>query len=481
MYFLWGFREDPDTMTQTGKDLMLNVVAYLTGVQFIDSIWIDEDADFISYGFPGDGSEANPYLIEKFVISGSAAPLIHIQDTSKHFVIQNNVLDGIDGSYNGTEIWNVAAGTGTISYNTIFNCETGIVLWGVTGIDLNYNWITNNKGDGIFLENSHNNVIEYNTIYNNGPEMPLIDGPTTLYAGSIGHGIYLDPSNDNQIRNNDIGNNMGSGVFLENSAGNTISINAIYENGEPPTESTQRSVLYAGSIGHGIFLDPSPGNTISNNYIADNTDMGIFLEESDGTFVSQNIVENNGANGLLLVNATDNSIDGNYFTENGGAAAESTFARTRSTLYAGSIGHGIFLDPSPGNTISNNLIADNYDVGVFLEDSNGISINGNNIDNNGGNGLFLLDSSGSTIDGNTITQNGYDAATVTRARSTLYAGSIGHGIFLDPSPDNTISNNLIADNYDVGVFLEASDGTNIMAPISAGIILTIMAATAFSS
>ncbi|MHA2371236.1 MAG: hypothetical protein ACXADX_20670, partial [Candidatus Hodarchaeales archaeon] len=47
MYFLWGFREDPDTMTQTGKDLMLNVVAYLTGVQFIDSIWIDEDADFI--------------------------------------------------------------------------------------------------------------------------------------------------------------------------------------------------------------------------------------------------------------------------------------------------------------------------------------------------------------------------------------------------------------------------------------------------
>ncbi|MFX0114040.1 MAG: right-handed parallel beta-helix repeat-containing protein [Candidatus Hodarchaeota archaeon] len=435
-YLLWGFRESPENMTQTGKDLIINSVAYLCDVQYIDPIWINNNGDFSALGFPGSGTLNDPYRIEDVVIFDSEAPLIHIQDTTAYFIIRNVILDGIIGANNGIELWRVA--NGQITDNTIYNCLIGIHLLASDSNSITNNLIVDNQGDGIFIENSNNTTISHNTIANNGPETATSGSIALLAAGGIGHGIYLDPSTDNTISNNDIYNNKGNGVFLENSNLNTISTNAIHENGD----FTSTMLLAAGGIGHGIYLDPSDENDITNNYVFSNVYVGIFLNESDSTLVSDNIVNQNGGSGIFLLDASDNTIDNNSIGGNG-ENAEILLAhagRARSVLAAGGIGHGIYLDPSDNNTITNNDIYDNTASGICLEDSDDNTISGNNIFSNGE----------STVDLGLLSDN---------MLSILAAGGIGHGIYLDPSNNNEITDNIVSSNLWNGIVLNDSDHT----------------------
>ncbi|MFQ5980459.1 MAG: right-handed parallel beta-helix repeat-containing protein [Candidatus Heimdallarchaeota archaeon] len=521
-YLLWGFREPPNgKMNQVGKDLFLNIVAYLSGVQFIDPIYIDEDSDFAAYGFPGDGSESNPYVIENYNIFNSTATLIHVENTTVHFEIRDNNLNGIDGSNDGIFLSRVV--NGTISSNTIFNCQTGINLFHSHDNTITNNYITNNFGHGIFLDGSGSNTIDYNTISESGASTLIAGGtPSLLAAGSFGHGIYLDPSNENTITYNDIHDNSGSGVFLENSNQNVITVNAIHDNGEP--EATL--LMAAGSFGHGIYLDPSDHNEIIDNFVFDNLDTGIFLNDSDDTLITDNIVYQNDANGVLLLNASFNTIDNNTIGENGLSSGTSSAltARARTALAAGSFGHGIYLDPSNNNTITDNdvygnggsgvflensanntisineihdngepvgsmlmaagsfghgiyldpsdnnditdnIVWGNLDTGIFLNDSDNTLVSDNFVLQNDANGIFLLDAEFNTIDNNTIGDNGLSGGTssalTARARTALAAGSFGHGIYLDPSNNNTISNNNIYGNGGSGVFLESSSDNTI--------------------
>ncbi|MCG3217292.1 MAG: hypothetical protein KAS63_11225, partial [Candidatus Heimdallarchaeota archaeon] len=47
--------------TQTEKSSILSYIPH-------DPILIDSDDDFITYGFPGNGTEINPYIIENYNI-----------------------------------------------------------------------------------------------------------------------------------------------------------------------------------------------------------------------------------------------------------------------------------------------------------------------------------------------------------------------------------------------------------------------------
>ncbi|MFX0114042.1 MAG: hypothetical protein ACFFB3_05810, partial [Candidatus Hodarchaeota archaeon] len=109
-YLLWGFTASPYWMTPAGRELFLNAVHFL-GKTAHQPIFIDENADFARLGFPGDGTQKNPYRIENYIFLDSSATLIYIQDTTAYFIIQNNLLDGITGSYNGIYLSNVTHGT----------------------------------------------------------------------------------------------------------------------------------------------------------------------------------------------------------------------------------------------------------------------------------------------------------------------------------------------------------------------------------
>ena len=71
------------------------------------------------YGFVGEGNETHPYIIEGLNITSATENLIHIENTTAHFVIQNCMLNETSKSFNGIYLNNVT--NGTISNNIIHN------------------------------------------------------------------------------------------------------------------------------------------------------------------------------------------------------------------------------------------------------------------------------------------------------------------------------------------------------------------------
>jgi hypothetical protein len=98
------------------------------------TIYIDENSDFENYGFPGTGSQANPYRIENYEIIADNCNLIHIQDTTAYFNISNCKLDGVESEYHGIYLSNVQ--NGIIEGCIIQNCKIAIGVYDSTFITI---------------------------------------------------------------------------------------------------------------------------------------------------------------------------------------------------------------------------------------------------------------------------------------------------------------------------------------------------------
>ena len=145
-------------------------------------------------------------------------------------------------------------------------------------------------------------------------------------------------------------------------------------------------------------------------------------------------------------------------------------------------GVGIVIDtgplnvPATSNVLIGNLIGTNAgstplgnDVGIYLNNVSGNVIGGTtssdqnviSTSQNVGVELFGTAATGNTIDGNQI---GAPAGTIVRGFDPFHpsvfsvAGTLGNGVgvFIDGSSGNTIANNLIAGNFQAGLF--AFDG-----------------------
>ena len=206
----------------------------------IQPLYINSDSDFGplvgGYDFPGTGLVDDPYIIEGYTIRDSTKTLIHIQDTTAHFVIRNCLLDGIDGSRIGIYFSNVENGR-------------------VENTNITNSWM------GVYLSSSCNdNEISQNTIY------------VCKNAG-----LAIDSSHYNTISGNSISNGDRYGISVFNSRNNLILDNKISAN-----------------TGHGIYIYSGLANVISNNIIEDNSQDGIALFGSNYTTVAENTITNNG-------------------------------------------------------------------------------------------------------------------------------------------------------------------------------------------
>ena len=183
-------------------------------------IIIDDNADFETLNFTGEGTELDPYLITNLYIntSGVEARGILVHTTSVHFEIRNCT---ILTDYVGIDIADTAANTATINNNTIISTSgdgAGITLtvtygtiitdnecaYFMQGIHLNHahnniilnNMILSSNYQGINIRNSNYNELTYNTIENSGSFLKLfftkkakIDPSSTLIANNIVNNI----------------------------------------------------------------------------------------------------------------------------------------------------------------------------------------------------------------------------------------------------------------------------------------------------
>ncbi|TFG94022.1 hypothetical protein E4H12_15965, partial [Candidatus Thorarchaeota archaeon] len=247
-------------------------------------IFIDTDSDFVSQGYPGNGSIVNPYLIMGFNITTTGV-CIRIQDTSSHFIIRDCILSGGTAN-NGIELSYVD--NGIIRNNTIFEKNRGIYTNHASGVTIFNNTIFDNALIGVNIyESSHNNIVANNTIIgiNNG------------------QAVYISQScSNNVISNNTISGNptgLSIGIAVLACVDNLIEFNNITDNG-----------------GCGIWISGAWTTTVVNNTISDNG-YGVRLHSADFSLIANNIIRNNDQGFELISTTKNNTIYLNVIANDG--------------------------------------------------------------------------------------------------------------------------------------------------------------------
>lgn len=153
-----------------------------------------------------------------------------------------------------------------------------------------------NNFDGVFIQNSRNNLITKCNITLNAKIGIHLTAPTGLCV-------------NNRISQNNISNNMQYGIQLEN--GNTMNNNI------------EKNKIFSNSIG--IVLNYSKSNLIKNNTIWINPQKGIVLNQNaDSNTITENNIDSNGQGsagqwgyGIQIINpCMDNKIYLNDFRNN---------------------------------------------------------------------------------------------------------------------------------------------------------------------
>ncbi|MFW9928837.1 MAG: right-handed parallel beta-helix repeat-containing protein, partial [Candidatus Thorarchaeota archaeon] len=419
-----------DNLGLSGSDVSDNV--FTVDNSYAPLINITSNADFLLYASSGTGTASDPYNLTGFDLQSNLAPLISITNTDAYFILEDSTFNGSNSIFAGIILDNVT--NGAITNNLVIGAGVGIYSLNSQLNTLQNNNVSYNNYDGILFENSNNSLIQNNFITYNGQ-----------------HGIEFINSNSNII------------------SGNSIHDNGFGSPG-PLILPTGRFSLTV-SLGSGIYLDPSDNNQIIGNKVYSNHDEGVSVLDSQSVSIEKNTVYNNGYNGVLFQNVHSSSIIGNNLSLNGilvGLLPLSSINARLSILgIQVSLGSGIYLDPSYDNVIQSNTLNQNHDEGIFVQDSENTTISSNNINNNGFNGIFFQNSNKSLIEGNTISLNGILVGLVPQSQLDLRASisglevSLGSGIYLDPSNDNVIRSNIVHDNHDEGVLIEASQHVTI--------------------
>jgi len=188
-----------------------------------------------------------------------------------------------------------------------------------------------------------------------------------------------------------------------------------------------------------IWYVPDDFPTIQEAINAANPGDTVFVRSET---YCENLVINKSIQ-LLGENKITTTIDGadedNVVDVSAGGVTISGFTIRNSSSWPHS---GMKIYSYSNNTITNNIVSDNY-YGMRLEySSNNNYIADNTITDNNYRGIFFYDCSNNTVAGNTINSN---------AQS---------GIFLRSSSNNTITGNTISSHYKSGIGLELSSKNN---------------------
>jgi parallel beta-helix repeat protein len=175
-------------LTQDSPLLMLSSSAHVPAYEPHEPIEIISDLDFAEQGWPGNGTQSDPYVIEGYEIRGEY-PCIFVRNTSAYFVVRDCFLTWEDSQGNGPAI-----SFRNVTHGTAQNC------------------ITVDKNLGMYLRYCSHCVIANNTVVKN--------------IGAI-FGIYVLESYNCTVTNNTIASAM-NGIQIDVSKDCTVDGNRIY-------------------------------------------------------------------------------------------------------------------------------------------------------------------------------------------------------------------------------------------------------------
>jgi parallel beta-helix repeat protein len=193
-----------------GESVVLDAMTDFIPAQYEDwgQIVIQSADDFESYGFPGDGTESNPYIIERLNISTLEETCIWISDVNVSFVIRNCRIHNQRTSHPTIQLTNVQ--NGTIEENIIIGGFEGIHGLLTRNLRIIENTICDG-GHGLGFITSLNITAEGNSVYQQALGVVLTNTSRCLFYGNRIYGntdagfMVDDTSSYNTFLSNDIG------------------------------------------------------------------------------------------------------------------------------------------------------------------------------------------------------------------------------------------------------------------------------------
>ncbi len=379
-------------------------------------------------GWPGDGSEGDPYIIEGYEIDADGEnKCIHIENTNLHLVIRDNLL-----------------------YGTAGVLPTGVLLISSLNVEVTGNDIESMFGIRLTDESNSNNVSHNEITGTYGIEVDYCMGVHMWYneISVTQQGIMTDESPGTRISHNEISSrddSLGVGISMEGQRehntieGNTINDiidTGIYIGGGGMDEIIDSNMIDVDE-GTGISVETSGNDIIGNDIWS--SDNGIIVQ------VGGNHIEDNSfyftTDGILINGANNNVIIDNYFG-NVGTGIAITDGGTGNTLTNNSFSHvsyGIEFDNCNENTARENHLERIFRVGIGLNRSSENDILDNTVLSDGDHGIRLWGegSDSNTIEGNEI------------------SGELDSGIHIDEGDENQILENdiILNDHEGYGIYI----------------------------
>ncbi len=313
--------------------------------------------------------------------------------------------------------------------NATNNINCGIYIKDCHYIQIFENNISSNRNFGLVLEENINNSISGN-----------------LFQENLLSGFYCNASNNNSITNNFAHNNTIHGFYIVNSNNNElVENNATFNglNGIVLENCNNTDII--GNKGNlndqfGFYFENCYNNVVNRNFAINNSVTGIVLDNCELFIIYENNASLNQNFGIWLKNSPNNNLTTNIINNNT---------------------HGLVLETSNYNNISNNFAYFNDISGLFLNSSDYNYIIGNNFSCNVQNGIYSLSSDNNDILGNNVSLNHVYGIWLKNSNDSLISENYfqynGYsGIFIDPSNNDIISANTIINNGQYGIILESS-------------------------
>ncbi|MFO7618708.1 MAG: right-handed parallel beta-helix repeat-containing protein [Thermoplasmata archaeon] len=439
----------------------------------------------------GDGSVADPYIIENYDIGGTTHKHgIEIMDTDAHFIIRNCAIHGRTDTMNGISMNNVT--NGVIRESEVYtNTGSGIYILDSNGLLIENNRIEGNDQMGIVISGSiavssdiivqdndislsvttillsyaNNITIIGNDLHHSALGMELYTIVDNLIAGNSFHNIsmycmYLYGVQRNEISSNwfdgfsdvvpslwldstsdPVGNATINNIISGNDFVNCVATHA-YDD-DPGATNNWTGNYWGGSYG---INDGGSGSGVADNAqetgpVASARDyyvprVPITIEANAGFTPANGVVSGNGSEPNPYV------IAGWGLNNSGSPHAiliqdtTAHFVIMDCLIYGNATGSGIILSNVANGTVRSNEFHTLADA-IHVEESIDFSIIMNNI-HDSATAIHVLESELGMISYNDIS-------------------SCIHGIYLQSSTSCELSCNQIAGNALTGIFNEFSD------------------------
>lgn len=276
----------------------------------------------------------------------------------------------------------------------------------------------------------------------------------------FGHGVQFIGGSNNIIDNNTLQNNGSNGVVFTQSTTLRITNNRIQNNG------------VRGIADYGVIMNSNMYITIEGNTIINNIESGIILSMDNTTlqprtshvWINKNMIRSNGQYGILCQSEYSNIVNNKIIsngTANGhqGIIVQAQYSVIEGNLVTGNAGTGIDLGNCADVVLSNNLVYSNGCHGIEVSSSDNVTVTGNVVMNNNAINYSVASAGGILVYGSTDYPHWTGTSTnVTVTGNRVTAGAYqNYGIYIDSVAVNvTVIGNPLSGSGNISDIFNAS-------------------------